>query len=352
MAMTRSLRRRLLALVAALTIAAIAVALLRPAPPATQQALTGRTMGTAYRIKYRPTPGAPAPAELQAEVDRLLAEINRSMSTYDPDSELSRFNRARTTDWVAISPALHTVLQAALLVGAQSEGAFDVTVGPLVNLWGFGPEPRNARIPAAADLTAARQRVGHDTLELRDAPPALRKTRADVHVDLSAIAKGYGVDRVSELLDARGLAHHLVEIGGEVRARGRNAWGERWRVAVERPLSTGRSLGPVLALDGAALATSGGYRNFFTIGGRRYAHIIDPVSGWPVRNRAASVSVVADSCMLADAWATALQVLGPERGMATAERLDLAVLFIVEHEDRFEERASRALQAYREAASP
>ena len=350
--MKRSLRRRLLTFAAALAIAAIAVALLRPAPPAAQRELTGRTMGTAYSVKYRPAPGAPAPADLQAEVDRLLAQINRILSTYDPDSELSRFNRARTTDPVAISPALHTVLRTALLVGEQSQGAFDVTVGPLVNLWGFGPDPRNDRIPAPADLAAAGRRVGHDKLELRHAPPTLRKTRADVYVDLSAIAKGYGVDRVSALLEAHGLEHHLVEIGGEVRARGRNARGERWRIAVERPLSTGRSLGPLLALDEAAIATSGGYRNFFTVGGRRYAHVIDPVSGWPVRNRAASVSVVADSCMLADAWATALLVQGPERGMATAERLGLAALFIVEHEGRLEGRASRALRAYREVASP
>lgn len=333
-------------------VAAIAVALLRPAPPATQRELTGHTMGTAYSIKYRPAPGAPAPVELQAEVDRLLGEINRTLSTYDPDSELSRFNRARTTDPVVISPALHTVLRVAFQVSEQSGGAFDVTVGPLVNLWGFGPDPRNDRIPAAADLAAARRRVGYDKLELRDAPPTLRKTHADVYVDLSAIAKGYGVDRVSELLEAHGLEHHLVEIGGELRARGHNARGERWRVAVERPISIGRSLGPVLALDAAALATSGGYRNFFTIGGRRYAHIIDPVSGWPAHNRAASVSVVADSCMLADAWATALQVQGPERGMATAERLGLAVLFIVEHEDRLEERASRGFHTYREVDPP
>ena len=343
-----SLRSRVLIASAVLLVAAVVIFnLLRPEPPATQRQLSGHTMGTTYSVKYRAGPDTPPQEALQADVDALLAGINRTMSTYDPDSELSRFNRADTTDWVPASAALLAVLKAALEIGAQSEGAFDVTVGPLVNLWGFGPEFHPDRIPAAADIAAARARGGHDKLTLRDAPPALRKQRPDVFVDLSGIAKGYGVDRVAEQLAAHGIEHYMVEIGGDARVRGVNAQGAPWRIAVEKPLPGERSVQTVLALSNIALATSGDYRNFFEIGGRRYSHTIDPATGWPVDNRLVSVTVLADTSLRADAWATALQVLGPERGMAVAERLGLPVLFIIARDGNFEERVSRAFQPYR-----
>ena len=343
-----SLRSRVLIASAVLLVAAVVIFnLLRPEPPATQRQLSGHTMGTTYSVKYRAGPDTPPQEALQADVDALLAGINRTMSTYDPDSELSRFNRADTTDWVPASAALLAVLKAALEIGAQSEGAFDVTVGPLVNLWGFGPEFHPDRIPAVADIAAARARGGHDKLTLRDAPPALRKQRPDVFVDLSGIAKGYGVDRVAEQLAAHGIEHYMVEIGGDARVRGVNAQGAPWRIAVEKPLPGERSVQTVLALSNIALATSGDYRNFFEIGGRRYSHTIDPATGWPVDNRLVSVTVLADTSLRADAWATALQVLGPERGMAVAERLGLPVLFIIARDGNFEERVSRAFHLYR-----
>jgi len=341
------LRSRVLISSAVLLAAVVILSLLRPEPPAAQLQLSGHTMGTTYSVKYRPGPDTPPLAALQADVDALLAGINRTLSTYDPDSELSRFNRADTTDWVPASASLLAVVKAALEIGAQSEGAFDVTVGPLVNLWGFGPDFHPDRIPAAADIAAARARGGHDKLTLRDTPAALRKQRPDVFVDLSGIAKGYGVDRVAEQLAARGIEHYMVEIGGEIRVRGVNAQGAPWRIAVEKPLPGERSVQAVLALSDIALATSGDYRNFFEIAGRRYSHTIDPATGWPVDNGLVSVTVLADTSMRADAWATALQVLGSERGMAVAERLGLPVLFIIDRGGNFEERASRAFQPYR-----
>lgn len=338
--------RALIASIALL--AAIAVfSLPRPEPRVAELHLSGRTMGTTYSVKYRSAPDAPSLKALQIEIDALLSGINHTMSTYDPESELSRVNRMRTTDWVPVSASLLAVLNAALEIGARSEGAFDITVGPLVNLWGFGPELRRDRIPLEADIAAARARSGLDKLTLHDTPPAMRKHRPDVFLDLSGIAKGYGVDQVAELMTAHGIEHYMIEIGGEVRVRGLKERDTPWRIAIEKPLPGERSVQTVLALSDIALATSGDYRNFFEIAGRRYSHTIDPATGRPVDHHLVSVTVLADTSMRADAWATAFMVLGPERGMAIAERLGLPVLFIIERDGQFEERVCCAFQRYR-----
>jgi thiamine biosynthesis lipoprotein len=338
--------RALIASIALLAAAAI-FSLLRPGQHVAELHLSGRTMGTTYSVKYRPGHDTPPLNTMQIEVDALLTGINQTMSTYDPESELSRFNRMRTTDWVPASASLLAVLKAALEIGAQSEGAFDITVGPLVNLWGFGPESHPGRVPLEADIAAARARGGPDKLTLHDTQPAIRKHRPDVFLDLSGIAKGYGVDRGAELLTAHGIEHYMVEIGGEVRVRGLNARDTPWRIAIEKPLPGERSMQGVLALSDIALATSGDYRNFFEIAGRRYSHTIDPSTGWPIDNHLVSVTVLADTSMRADAWATAFLVLGPERGMAVAERLGLPVLFIIERDGKFEERVCCGFQRYR-----
>ncbi|MDH4080084.1 MAG: FAD:protein FMN transferase [Nitrospira sp.] len=338
--------RALIALVALLA-AGTGFGLLRPEPPVTELHLSGRTMGTTYSVKYRPAPNAPSLKAMQTEVDALLTEINHTMSTYDPESELSRFNRLGTTDWVPASASLRAVLKAALEIGTQSEGAFDITVGPLVNLWGFGPEVHPDRIPLQTDIAAARTRSGLDKVSVSETPQAIRKHRPDVFVDLSGIAKGYGVDRVAELMTAHGIDHYMVEIGGEIRVRGHKEHETPWRIAIEKPLSGERSVHTMLALSDIALATSGNYRNFFEIDGRRYSHTIDPTTGWPVDHHLVSVTVLADTSMRADAWATAFQVLGPERGMAIADRLHLPVLFVFEHDGQFEERVCCGFQRYR-----
>jgi thiamine biosynthesis lipoprotein len=338
--------RTLIALIVLLA-AGAGFSLLRPAPPVPELHMSGRTMGTTYNVKYRPTQSAPALKAMQMEVDALLAEINHTMSTYDPESELSRFNRLDTTDWVSASASLHAVLKTALEVGAQSEGAFDITVGPLVNLWGFGPEFHPDRVPLEHDIAAARTRSGLDKVTLSDTQPAIRKHRPDVFLDLSGIAKGYGVDRVAELMTAHAIEHYMVEIGGEIRVRGLKEHDTPWRIAIEKPLPGERSVQTVLALSDIAFATSGNYRNFFEIAGRRYSHTIDPSTGWPVDNHLVSVTVLADTSMRADAWATAFQVLGPERGMAIAERINLPVLFVIERDGQFEEQVCCAFERYR-----
>lgn len=338
--------RALMALVALLA-AGTGFGLLRPEPPAEELHMSGRTMGTTYNVKYRPAPDTPSLKVIQTEVDALLAEINHTMSTYEPESELSRFNHLRTTDWVPISASLRAVLNAALEIGTQSEGAFDITVGPLVNLWGFGPEIHPDRIPLETDIAAARTRSGLDKVSVSETPQAIRKHHPDVFLDLSGIAKGYGVDQVAELMSTHGIDHYMVEIGGEIRVRGHKEHETPWRIAIEKPLSGELSVQTMLSLSDIALATSGNYRNFFEIDGRRYSHTIDPTTGWPVDHHLASVTVLAETSMRADAWATAFQVLGPERGMAIAERLNLPVLFVIERDGRFEERVCCGFQRYR-----
>lgn len=307
--------------------------------------LAGPTMGTQYNITL-PRPAADLdPEALQAGIDALLARINRIMSTYDPESELSRFNRNPSTDWVPVSPELLSVVAEALRVSRLSGGAFDITVGPLVNLWGFGPDMGGDALPTEAAIAAARERVGYR--KLQSSGSALKKDRPDVYLDLSAIAKGYGVDRVAAYLETRGVTDYLVEIGGELRAKGRNPRGEPWTIAVEKPSPGERAVERVIQVSGGGgVATSGDYRNFFEKDGQRYSHAIDPHSGLPIRHRLASVTVIRPDCMEADALATTLLVLGPEAGYALAERERYAALFIVIDGDRFVDKATPEFDQY------
>lgn len=314
----------------------------------TEHIFQGPTMGTTYHVRAfcdRPVSG------IRGEVEVLLAAVNAEMSTYDENSTLSRFNRAATGDWIPVTVSLVEVVAAALELASASEGAFDPTVGPLVNLWGFGPEERRTEVPAADALARARARIGYAHLSVRHDPPALRKD-ARVYVDLSAIAKGYAVDRVAALLVGQGCADYLVEIGGEVRAGGRKPDGSAWRIGVEvpaPPAGNGARRGGIqriLALEDTAVATSGDYRNFFEVDGRRLSHTIDPRTGWPVEHGLASVSVVHESAMWADGYATLINVLGPEAGLRFARAEELAVLMVVKDDEGFKESMTPQLAHY------
>jgi FAD:protein FMN transferase len=289
--------------------------------------IEGSTMGTSYSIVLGRDADAADPDALRDAVEAMLAEVDASMSTWNPESELTRFNQHRTDEPVTISEDFATVLQMALDVHEASEGTFDVTVGPLVNAWGFGPDGRPDRALDDAAVSALRERVGSNKLQLEGT--RLRKLHPELEVDLSAIAKGHGVDRIAMLLEARGHRDYLVEIGGETRARGRNVAGRPFRVGIEEPTTERRTVRAVVELDGLALATSGNYRNFFERDGRRYAHTLDPRTGRPVTHGLLSVSVLHERCALADAWATALLAAGPERAWALAQRADLDVLLLV-----------------------
>ena len=307
--------------------------------------LDGMTMGTHYQIRITDPQEDINSDQLQASLDTLLREINRSMSTYDKDSELSRINRSREQKPIPISPELYTVLDAALNVNRLSNGAFDVTVGPLVNLWGFGPELREDAVPPPIDIQLALERVGMDKIELADSgSPTLRKLHPEVYLDLSAIAKGYGVDRLAEHLETLNISNYMVEIGGEIRVKGVNARGRPWHIAIEKPSSDGRNVFKVIAPGDLAVATSGDYRNYFERDGKRYSHTINPHSGRPVEHSLASVTVLADNCMYADAMATALMVLGPEQGYALAIAEKLPVMFIIRSAEGFTSRLTPAME--------
>jgi thiamine biosynthesis lipoprotein len=298
-------------------------------PQRSADRLVGHTMGTTYEVVVVGRPRELTVAAIQAEVDHVLGNVDRHLSGWNPDSELSRFNAAGTADWIPATRLLAETVARAQTVSRGSGGAFDVTVAPLVRAWGFGAGAVAAAVvPTAAELARLRQSVGYERLQLRLDPPALRKSVPTLRVDLDGIAPGLAVDRIAARLEALGVRDYLVELGGEVRARGRSSAGRPWRVAVEVPLPGERRPYALVELDGVGVSTSGDYRDFRSLAGRRISHTIDPRTGAPVAHGLASVTVVHASVAEADAWATALTVLGPDQGLALASRLDLAALFI------------------------
>ncbi|MXY23708.1 MAG: FAD:protein FMN transferase [Acidobacteria bacterium] len=294
----------------------------------------GDTMGTTYEVTVVADPQYNVRFPfLHAAIAMTLERIEAAMSTWRPESELSRFNLADTTDPFSVSPDTATVFQHALTVGALTGGAFDITVGPLVDAWGFGPPGHPPAAPSAADLTRLREQVGWERLAVDAEASTIRKLTPGASVDLSALAKGYAVDQVAELLDAEGFTNYLVEVGGEVRAAGRNARGEPWRVGIERPSAGPPTVYRTVELSGQALATSGDYRNTYVLDGQRVSHTIDPRTGQPVTHALASVSVIDPLCVRADALATGLMVLGPDDGFALATEQGWPALFLVRRPD-------------------
>jgi len=311
----------------------------RPAPSMLE--LHGRTMGTTYTVKAVAVDGVSS-SQLQQAVEKTLESVNDQMSTYRPESEISRFNASRSTDWFSVSPETASVVEFAQRLSAISGGRFDITVAPMVNAWHFGPQlsskndselpPDDGQsAPSPEQLEKLRKLVGYQRLDVRLDPPALRKDVPELSIDLSAIAKGHGVDRVLATLEDLNIRQAFVEIGGEVRCAGTRPDGRPWQVGIERPEELASGVWRIVALnDGQAMATSGDYRNsYVATNGQRVSHTIDPFTGRPLEHSVASVSVVADNCMAADAWATALNVLGPEQGLRLASEQGLDVLMIL-----------------------
>ena len=306
--------------------------------------LAGSTMGTRFSVTIAEALEEPQREQLQRDIEAELAEVENAMSTYLVHSDISQFNASTSTAWFAVSASTCRAVETAQQVSRLSDGAFDITVGPLVNLWGFGPDPVQVKPPPQSAIDAALDRVGYRRLHADCNRPALRKERADVYVDLSAYAKGLGVDEVAKLLEARGIGNYLVEIGGELRFHGMNAHGDQWAIAIETPSGDRRTAGRIVSLSDKAMATSGDYRNFFEYQGERYSHTIDPRTGRPARHGLASVTVIADEAALADALATALLVLGPREGVALAQREGIAAYFQVRTADGFSERETPAFR--------
>ncbi|HTT36916.1 MAG TPA: FAD:protein FMN transferase [Burkholderiales bacterium] len=308
--------------------------------------IRGLTMGTSYTVELAAPIDDAVRTRLTELIEAELAAINQSMSTYDPRSELSAFNRRQDFRWVPASTGLLEVLVNASRISTSTQGAFDVTVGPLVDLWGFGPEYRARQVPDDAVIERVRESVDYRHVQIDPSAGAIRKRHGRTQVDLCAIAKGYGVDRVAMVLDRQGIHDYLVEIGGELRARGTTAAGRPWRVGIERPVEGKHVVGEIVVLENRGIATSGTTEDFFVQDGRHYSHIIDPMTARPVEHPPMAASVVADTTMEADAWATALVVHGPERGYALAQARGLAAMLVTASGSTFDVRVTDALRAH------
>jgi thiamine biosynthesis lipoprotein len=301
-----------------------------------QYELSGSALGTTFSVLLV-APGEEFSADpLQARILETIDRVDQLASTWRDDSELSRFNSSEETEWVTTSIEFCEAIQQVLEISELTGGAFDVTVGPLVNLWGFGPGGEVRQPPAEDDVLATKAETGYQNLQANCDIPAVKKQSRGIYVDLSGWAKGYAVDKVATMLDRNELKDYLVEIGGELRVRGHNAEGLKWAVAIELPSTTRRVPHSVLRVTDTGVATSGDYRNFFEHDGRLYSHTIDARTGWPVSHSLAAVTVVNPSAAYADAMATALLVLGPTDGPQRAEQLNLAAHFLIRNETNVE----------------
>ncbi len=312
----------------------------------TQLEISGFTMGPIkYKVIVAHHPDGVKPERLQREVDGALERVNQLMSTYIPDSDVSRFNSNQTSEFQSVDAETLRVVKRSLEISEQTDGAFDITIGPAVNLWSFGPdEAKDQGLPTQRQIDEVKSLVGYEKLEVRVDPPAIRKTEPQLKIDLSAIAKGYAVDRVAAVLDEAGCEQYMVEVGGEVFTRGDRTLGGKWRVGVERP-NTDRvanasllkgeqpKLASVVEISDRGMATSGDYRNFFEYNGQRYSHTINPVTCRPVVHGLATACIIANDCMTADALATAVMVLGHKEGLGVCEKLGVESLLISRDSD-------------------
>jgi thiamine biosynthesis lipoprotein len=295
----------------------------------------GTTMGTTYQVKVV-TVADKAPDHLPAEIEKRLKAINQSMSTYQSDSEISRFNQMQKAGKAfPLTEDFFKVLKRGQQLYRWTGGAWDATVDPLVNLWGFGRKDQARQIPDDDTIKSMLAEVGFDQLLLTENHAIVKKTEG-LTLDMGSIAKGYGVDQVAQVLKNNGFRDYLVEIGGEVYASGVRMDGKKWRVGVNRPNpgAAADAVYKVVSLQDQAMATSGDYRNFFVVGDKRYSHVIDPRTGYPVANGVISVSVIAGSCILADGLATAVMVMGHQQGLELINRLErVEALVVVKNAD-------------------
>jgi len=294
---------------------------------------SGMTMGTTYQVKIAQISISENRLQnIRAKVDSALIEVNRQMSTYDPGSEISRFNKLKDTTKFDVSRQFITVVKQALMVYGSSEAAFDITVAPLVNLWGFGINRQRIAPPTKKEISSVLKSIGSRHLVVKG-ENGLKKNVPNLQLDLSAIAKGYGVDVVSRILNHGQFNNFMVEIGGEVYAQGEKTGGNLWKIGIDAPSLAslpGQNIQAILSLKDVAVATSGDYRNYFEYDGKIYSHTIDPVTGYPVTHNLASATVIAKNCMKADALATALMVMGKEKGILYIESIKNAeALFII-----------------------
>jgi len=304
-------------------------------------------MGTTYNVTAVVEAGTPAQVQdsLQLKIDAELSLINQLMSTYISDSDLMLLNAQPSGEWVSVSAALFEILALSVEIGDITDGAFDITVGPLVEVWGFGAAMTQDEVPNADTLIRLKELTGYQKLRLNKLEKKAFKS-GDIRLDLSAIAKGYAVDRVAELLESEGIRSYLVEVGGEIRVNGHSARGTLWSIGIEVPSLMQGNPQKSIAVTNKGIATSGDYRNFFEVDGVRYSHTLDPRTGWPVKHQLASVTVIAESSAIADSLATGFSVMGVVKAMKLAEKEGIAAFFVQRENGEFVEYYSSAFGKY------
>lgn len=305
------------------------------------ESFSGPTMGSTYSIKYVRHAGLPAPDEVRVQVEQILADVDLRMSTYRSDSDIERFNALPANRCQAMPASILELVRVGEQLSVQSDGSYDLTVEPLLNLWGFGPQAREEKVPTAEALAEARQRVGHQHLRIDG--DTLCKDAA-VEVDFNSIAAGYTVDTIASRLEAMGIHDYLAEATGELKAAGKKPDGSPWRIALEEPRDDRQVAERVIVVDGYGLSTSGDYRNYFEQGGQRFSHTFDARTGAPVSHALASVTVIHPSALMADGLSTLLLILGPERGWDFAEKHDIGAFFVIRADTGFVTRSSHAFE--------
>ncbi len=302
---------------------------------------SGPTMGSTYTVKYVRSEGLPSPERLQFEVAAILDEVDVQMSTYRDDSIIEQFNRAPAGTCQVMPAGLLELVDAGFVLHEQSAGALDLTLEPLLNLWGFGPKSRAEKVPTAEELAQVMVHVGMQ--HLRRQNDQLCK-QADVQVDFNSIAAGYAVDKIVQRFTALGVLSYMVEVTGELKAAGKKPDGQPWRIGLEAPQDGQRVAQRVLAVDGYGISTSGDYRNYFEEQGKRYSHTLDPRTGAPITHTLAAVTVVDKSTLRADGMSTVLMVMGTERGLAFAQRMGIAAFFVTHEGDAFVTQTTQAFE--------
>lgn len=308
-----------------------------PATPAsTATVLDGKTMGTFWRVSVIGVDEAKAQA-LRAKVQAQLDADDRLLSTWKNDSALMRFNHATDTRPWPVSEAIADIVTLSLRIGAKTHGAMDITVGPLVNLWGFGPDKQPVATPDAQAIAAAKARTGLQHLQVinQSGRQFLQKDIPDLFVDLSTVGEGYAADHLARLMEQEGISRYLVSVGGALVSRGMNGEGKPWRVAIQKPTDQENAVQAIVDINGHGISTSGSYRNYYELDGKRISHVIDPQTGQPITHKLVSVTVIAPTALEADGWDTGLMVLGPEKAQQVVREQGLAVYMIVKEGEGF-----------------
>ncbi|WP_371972930.1 FAD:protein FMN transferase ApbE [Lelliottia nimipressuralis] len=318
----------------------------KPAAPAAT-VLEGKTMGTFWRVSIMNVDARRAD-ELRAKIQSQLDADDQLLSTYKNDSALMRFNLSNSTSLWPVSEAMADIVTEALHIGYKTNGAMDITVGPLVNLWGFGPTKQPEKIPDQAQIDDARARTGlqHLTVINQYGQQYLQKDIPDLFVDLSTVGEGYAADHLAALMTQEGISRYLVSVGGALVSRGLNASDQPWRVAIQKPTDTQNAVQAVVDINGHGISTSGSYRNYYELDGKRLSHVIDPQTGRPIEHNLVSVTVIAPTALEADTWDTGLMVLGPEKAKEVVRQEGLAVYMITREGETFKTWMSPQFQSF------